>query len=172
MNNLTEYYAEERLGKDAFRCDRCETLFPLTLLVEQDGLRICSVRCHDKPGRIEAQQSYADAMADAGARTVTPLPYAPARSFSGAVAVTGISPQLVRLVRGGSPQTVTLTGVGLSSSHTRSYGHAGITDAVAAVVLASGLSATLSVQASGGVPPGEYDLTYNGGVYKNVFSVR
>lgn len=79
---------------------------------------------------------------------------------------------------------LTITGTHLAAADTYTYGHAGITNASSAVLtpvtydsdgntLAPHVDTlVLTVQASGGVPVGLYELTYEDAVYRNVFDVR
>ena len=98
--------------------------------------------------------------------------------------ITRFDPAPRRLTRGGSSATLTIYGSGLQTTDTIAYGHAGITNASAAVLTpvtydSDGNALTpfedvlvLTVQASGAVPLGYKTLTYNDVIHHNAFDVR
>jgi hypothetical protein len=82
--------------------------------------------------------------------------------------VTLIEPQPVTLEAGGSPVTINIYGTGLSDE-VATYGHAGITNDSAPVPTDTQI--TLSVDATGVTPLGQYSLTVAGHTIENFFTV-
>lgn len=163
---LTDFYSAARLEEGGFRCDRCDARFPLSLQVEQDGLRVCSVRCFDRPGQLEAAQSAANAAQRAASRGFTTLPNPASDFFANSVAITDSSADPIIAVRTGATTTFTLTGVNLSSADTITVGGCTVDSATYA---ADGESVEVVVSGS---TAGDFFVTYNSAKLPYLVEVR
>lgn len=157
------------LDEGVFQCEGpCRRILPESMKVEQDGYDKCSERCAhtwsrtDDVLKLAAAQAIVDDQERASLKGV-PTP------FSGAVAVTAISPRPLELTAGGASGTLALTGVNLATGDTIDYGHASITGVV---TVNSSTSVSIAVTAAGGLAAGYYDLTYEDSVFRNVFLVH
>jgi hypothetical protein len=144
-------------GWGVFRCDCCDCVFPDSLRVTQDGLDLCKPRCAYPiaPSDFDAMFAEDQARAD-GYEPVVP-------SVTGFAAdakqLNTQSPSPLDISPGGAGVVLTLTGLNLESTDVVSFGHAGITASGEAW---TSTQYTATVSASGGVPRGDYSITYDG----------
>lgn len=154
----------DRIYKEGgFRCDRCRTVWPMSHLIWQDGMKLCRERCAYKMGALDSVLDVAHAKADGAENTIDPLPYPlDKRLDSRTAGVTAISPATIDLTIGGASVAVTLTTVGADSSlDTLSYTSGDISDATSPVWAADGTSITLDIQADGGGTAGDFKIVFN-----------
>ena len=120
---LSDLYMDEMIeSAEAFRCDRCDTRFPVSLKVTQDGLKLCRVRCLDSMGELDMAEDKARTATWAASRHERSQgENATASPFEGAVGITDISPSPLSLTVGGATGDLTITGVNLSSEDAFSF---------------------------------------------------
>lgn len=157
---------------------------------EEDGLKVCPECFNPHGGVKERDLERAAAAAQAaseGAREERPPKFPGWSDDREITIVNAFSVRPLVLSRGGAAGALRITGVGMSSADVILYGAAGLTDAALPVysqLLSTPASpfdrepvqvesyADLSMQASGGMQPGLYSLTYNGSLFHEVFSVH
>lgn len=182
----SEEFTEERLaGLVDFRCEVCQTRYPMTQHVLQDGHSVCKVNCAYKEAPSERAQLHADAKEEAVALTAATIEAAavlrgeaPNSSLMrGVSACTGLAsasetyPEPIRVTAGGAAVDIELTGIEFSSSSDElTASHAEITYG-AATISDDQTTWTTTVSASGGVPAGYYTFLFNGTRYPRAFRV-
>lgn len=178
------------MGEKNFQCQICLDRWNESRMREQDGLKVCPDCWEPHGGTQDRDRDRAAASvlaASLAAKEQVPPKFPGWGDSSNIVAVNAYSVRPLVLSRGGAAGALRITGVGMSSADVILYGAAGLTDAVPPIY--SSLSSTpappydtppvvietyvdLSVQASGGMQPGPYSLTYNGSLFRAVFSVH
>lgn len=174
-----------------YACVICDERWPEKQMRVQDGIE-SDRRCpnHWEPNGGSIARDLDRAAASELAASITAKYAEPPKfpfsfdNFDACSAVSLLSPSPRRLTAGGSAAVLTITGTRLLSTDTIVYGHVGITNSIAAVLTpvtydgnGNALTPfvdtlTLTVVASGAVPPGLYTLLYNSSIFRNVFDVR
>lgn len=184
-------FDDQRLAElTDFRCERCESRWPYSLLdrptYEQTGRRVCSVNCaYDPPNSAlrdvvaaHAKEEGIQLTAQNVEESARRLGEAPSSVIVPSLSVletltstAGDWPDPATLTAGGPSIVVTVTGYNHATSDVIEYGHAGITDAIAPSRNAAATVTTLTVQASGATPAGYYDFRFNVNPYRRFFRV-
>lgn len=152
-------FAEERQRDGVFRCDRCDGVWPLSFLVEEDGgaRRVCR-RDADPMTEIEANEIIANAMEEAGVNLIESLPFPVLPAFEGATLLQSVAPQSIIIHRGSGSGVIILTGLNFSGN-TVTTPAANVTVSVS---VDSSTQITLTISATVGATPGDYDLFFDG----------
>ena len=186
-------FDEARLAYDQladFRCEVCTCRYPFEELVIQDGAKVCRANCAYDRAPSEREFLAADAKREAAEATAKAIEGAARLNakaaiwslMDGVAAVTQIQsgstiyPTAISFAFGGASHSVTLTGIGFTSTDTIAYeSRAGVT--------ASGFSNgtvsistdqttnTFTVTTTGAVSRGYYDFLYNGTRFPKAFFV-
>lgn len=144
--------------------------YPSDMMKWQSGRRVCPDDYEQEGGPVERDLRSAAGLARGAERwanrRVPKFPY----TIPTSPGLTGIDPKPVEMTVGGGNVAVTLTGVNLTSDDvTLAYG-ADIADASPPVYSADGTQIDLLLS-----PPttgGDYHLTFNGKLYRNLFVAR
>lgn len=190
-----EFDDERVAGLTDFRCERCMSRYPLTLLKIQDGIRLCRVNCATRLSpdetTLEDAAAYGEAAElSAGEKHEIAERYALAPVWSlmqNVSAIESIStvasgayPNPILLVHGGAAVAVTFTGVNFQTIDALTFSNAGITGSSLVRVgtpdpqdstVTLYLSCTSNVSASGAVSPGYYDLLFNNNRFRDAIRV-
>lgn len=152
-------FAEERERDGVFRCDRCDAVWPLSFLVEEDdGARRVCRRDADEMAEIEANEIIANAVEAAGENVIVSLPFPVVPAFSGAVILQSVTPSSVVAHRGSGSAIIVLAGLNFSANIVTTPA----ANVTVSVSVDSAIQITLTISATGGATPGDYDLFFDG----------
>lgn len=162
------------------RCGTCTYEIPEGDIVREDGREVCPMCKDTLTAEWKAREtSYVAGVREEAVRRLFQPPQVSIRPLQETIpsAVTSITNSAgvwlsqstpLNLIRGVAA-TLLLNGVRFSSTDTITYS-TGITDSSSPTRTSS--LTTLSVVADPGMSAGSYSLTFNGHVYRNIFSVR
>jgi ribosomal protein L37AE/L43A len=162
-NAISSTFKEQRKREGSFRCEQCDSTWPLSHRRRQDGLWVCKLRCHRAMGKDDIQRALADAVRESKTQQ-NPYHKYPVRSVMGVPHARLYEPSSVRIAPGGSAE-VEVTGYLLDEMTFSSGGPVDVTSAVAE----DGLSATLTITAEVDSDPADYDLVPSSGHARKKF---
>lgn len=180
-------FDEERIehGLTDFRCEKCQGRYPRRLLVIQDGRRLCKPNCAytyspSETQVIAAQASViaADLYASTVSQAMSELGQAPVGSLMTGVSAlldikspTTAYPDMIPLSPGGA--SVVMTGVGFNFQSTDTIVFNTVHITLTTPVISTDLTTfTTTIAADSLCQRGNYDLLFNGGIWRNVVMVR